>query len=273
MESTHLDDAFAKIQSKGFSDSIDAAIILGTGLGSTIEGMDPLLSLPYDQLPGFPADLVPGHQGELVIGKIENATVACLLGRTHYYQSGRADGMSVPLELMALMGAQHIIITNSAGSVNADLAPGSLALITDHINMGGPNPLIGANADDGFISLVNAYNERINRRFKLAASAGGVTLREGIYMWFSGPTFETPAEIRMARVLGADMIGMSTVPETIIARRLGLNVTGISAISNYGAGFRSADPSHHESQTVARQAAIVLRRLLKAFFAAADRPA
>jgi purine-nucleoside phosphorylase len=179
--------------------------------------------------------------------------------------------MALPIELMAMLGIQHLILTNSATSVNADLVPGTLAIITDHINITGINPLVGRHGDGGFISMVDAYDQRMNRRCKLAASIAGINVREGVYMWFAGPSFETPAEVRLARTLGADLLGNSTVPETIIARTLGLHVTAISAISGYAAGFRNANPSQSEGQSVARQAAISLRRLLPAFLVTKER--
>ena len=198
---------------------------------------------------------------------------ACMLGRAHYYEKGDNRAMALPLELMAMLGAQHVILTNAASSLNADLVPGSLALITDHINFNGVNPLIGQGGDAGLISMMDAYDARFLRRCKIAAGVAGITIREGIYMWMSGPSFETPAEVRVARTLGADLIGTSTVPETIIARALGLRVTGISAITNFAAGFRGADPDYAGARAVARQAAIALRKLLPAFLAAKTRGA
>ncbi len=242
------DALFEVLNKHGAGGTIDAAVVLGSGLGSAIEGLEKIATIPYSELPGFPDITVSGHEASLVICKVEQKTIAFLMGRSHYYEKGDSRAMSVPLEAVAIMGAQHVILTNTVGSVNADIVPGSLALITDHINYNGLNPLVGVGGDGGFVSLVDAYDSRINRRFKLAAGVAGVQVRDGVYMWFSGPSFETPAEVRMAKLLGADFIGMSTVPETILARRLGLIVTGISAITNFAAGFKNAVPSHGENQ-------------------------
>lgn len=262
--------AFEVIQSRGFTDSIAVGIILGSGLASATEGMQEIIAIPYADLPGFPVLSVSDHVPQLVIGTINGVKVACLKGRSHYYETGDAGAMALPLELLAMLGAQHIILTNAATSVNADLVPGTLAVITDHIANNAPNPLVGRAEDGGFISMVDAYDQRMNRRCKLASSVAGITVREGVYMWFSGPSFETPAEARMARTMGADLLGTSTVTETIIARKLGLRVTGISAISAYAPGFRKSNPSQVEQREGARQAAIALRRLLPAFLTAKE---
>ncbi len=267
----NLAEAFSVVQSSGFTGTIAAAIVLGSGLASAVDGISKIATIPFSQLPGFPQVSTSDHIPELIIGDLNGVTVACLLGRSHYYESGDSRGMELPLELMAMLGAQHVILTNSATAVNADLVPGSLAVITDHINLNGPNPLIGRGRDGGTTSMVDAYEPHQVRRCKIAAGVAGVTLREGVYMWFSGPSFETPAEVRMARALGADLIGKSTVPETIICRTLGLHVTGISAVTSYSPGFRGANPSQSETRAVSRQAAISLRRLLPVFLTAKDK--
>ncbi|MGE3245123.1 MAG: purine-nucleoside phosphorylase [Beijerinckiaceae bacterium] len=273
MSEDKLIAAFEAVQARGFTGSTDIGIVLGTGLASAVEGIEEIVSIPYAELPGFPETSVSGHQGRFVIGKLEGVTVVCMMGRAHYYETGDSRAMALPIELMAMLGVKHLILTNTAGSVNADIVPGSIALITDHINFSGLNPLIGQKGDGGFISMVDAYDPRINRRFKLISATAGVTVREGVYMWFSGPSFESPAEVKMARTLGADFMGMSTVPETIIARTLALHVTGISAIANFAAGFKNADPTHIETREVARQAAISIRRLLRAYLAAREKGA
>ena len=253
------------IQAKAGMTSIEYAFVLGTGLGSAMDGVDNPVVIPFEELPGFPAAEVTGHEGKLVIGTQDGASVVYMHGRSHFYESGDVRAMAVPLETLAMLGVQNLILTNAAGSVKADLYPRSLVLLTDHINLNGPNPLIGTVSDGGFVSMTDAYDPRLSRRLKRAAVGAGVSLHEGVYMWFTGPSFETPAEIKMARVLGADMIGMSTVPEVIIARRLGLRVAGISIITNFGAGFQGGNPSHTETREIAMQGAISLRRLLRAF--------
>ena len=273
MSEDNLMAAADVVQARGFTGTISVGIILGSGMASAVEGIEEIVSIPYAELPGFPELSVSTHVPTLVIGTLGGVTVACMLGRAHYYEKGDNRAMAIPLELMAMLGAQHVILTNASSSLNADLVPGSLALITDHINFSGMNPLIGQGGDAGFVSMVDAYDVRLLRRCKISAGIAGVTVREGVYMCTSGPSFETPAEVRMARSFGADMIGTSTVPETIIARALGLRVTGISAITNFAAGFRGADPDYAGARAVARQAAISLRRLLPAFLAAKERGA
>ena len=253
------------IQSRIGAMTLDYAFVLGTGLGSAMEGVEEQIVIPYQDLPGFPAGDVTGHEGKLVIGKQDGANVAYMHGRAHYSETGDPRCMAVPLETLALLGAQNLVLTNAAGSVKADLYPRSLVMLTDHINFNGPNPLVGTVSDGGFVSMSEAYDPRLLRLFKRASVGAGVSLHEGIYMWFVGPSFETSAEIKMARTLGADLVGMSTVPEVIIARRLGLRVAAVSIVTNFGAGFQGGNPSHAETREIAMQGAISLRRLLRAF--------
>jgi purine-nucleoside phosphorylase len=249
---------------------IEYAFVLGTGLGSAMEGVEEAVTIPYAELPGFPSANVPGHDGKLVVGTQDGARVAYMHGRAHYYETGDVQAMSAPLEALASLGAEKLILSNAVGSVKADLYPRSLVLVTDHINLNGPNPLVGSTGESGFVSLLDAYDPRLARRFKRAAVGAGVSLHEGVYMWFAGPSFETPAEIKMARTLGADIVGMSTVPETILARRLGLRVAALSIVTNFGAGFQGGNPSHAETREIAMQGAISLRRLLRAFMKTKD---
>ncbi len=179
--------------------------------------------------------------------------------------------MSVPLQVVAQLGAQVVVLTNSAGSLHTGWYPGSIALISDHINFSGRNPLIGTPGDERFVSLVDAYDKRLRTRMRLAASTGGApNLHEGVYMWFSGPSFETPAEVKMAKTLGADLVGMSTVPETILARRFGLRVVALSVVTNFATGIAGGNPSHMETRTTARSGSIALKRLLRAFVRSVD---
>jgi len=265
MNANSTSAALAAVRAHGFSGAVDAALVLDDAFVGAIDEVATIATIAYGDLPGLPAN-AGARQGRLVIGKLEKATIACFIGRANYYETESSAAMAGALALAAGLGARSIALVGVARSVNADIAPGSLALITDHINFNGRNPLIGSGDEADHISLVNAYDERVNRRLKIAAGAGGVTLREGVFMWFSGPSYETPAEVRMARQLGADFLGMSTVPEAILARRLGLPVTGFAAITGFAAGFRKAEPDRAESHSVARQTAIVLRRLLRSFY-------
>jgi purine-nucleoside phosphorylase len=253
------------IQSRAGLEPIEYAVVLGTGLGGVCEGVENEVVIPYADLPGFPQTKISGHEGRLVIGMQEGVRTAYMLGRVHYYETGDPRGMTVPLEALALVGVHSLLLTASAGSVKADLYPGTIALVTDHINFSGLNPLIGQASDGGFVSLTETYDPRLIRRLKRATLRAGVTLHEGVYMWFSGPSFETPAEIKMARTLGADLVGMSIVPEAILARRLGLRVAALAVITNFGAGFSGGNPSHAETKNVALHGAIGLRRLLRIF--------
>jgi purine-nucleoside phosphorylase len=265
-----MEDSAEIISERTGGRTFDLGIILGSGLGEAVEPMADQVTIPYSQLPGFPAMQVSGHDGMLVAGEMEGVNVLCLKGRSHYYERGDAKAMMTPIETMSMLGVGKLLITGSVGSVNADLYPGTLALISDHINFNGHNPLIGADGDGGFISMTQAYDEKMFARLKRCAALAGVTLKDGVYMWFAGPSFETPAEVRMARLLGADVIGMSVVPEVILARRIGMRVGAIGAVTNFGAGFNKADPSHIATRDLARQAAITLRRIIKAYVRARD---
>lgn len=263
--------ALAVLAAKGVTAPVETGLVLGTGLGTIADALENAVEVPYADLPGFPATGVTGHGGKLVVGTWEGVHVAICQGRAHYYETGDAAAMRVPLEVMAKLGARQVILTNAAGSLHPDWYPGSMAVIADHINISGTNPLIGTTGDDRFVSLSDAYDRHMRLRLKRAATQAGVTaLREGVYMWFSGPSFETPAEVKMAKLLGADLVGMSTVPETILARRLGLRVAAISVITNFGTGIGTGNPTHGETKDVAIGGSIGLKRLLRAYFRARD---
>ncbi|GGD05297.1 purine-nucleoside phosphorylase [Aureimonas glaciei] len=240
------------------------ALILGSGLGGLAGDVDEALRIPYAEIPGFPQSGVSGHSGELVWGKLAGVPVILLSGRIHYYEQGDAAAMRPALEALRALGVEILVLTNAAGSTREDLPPGSVMLIDDHINYSGLNPLIGEPSDARFTGMTEAYDAGLRAHMRAAAEAEGVTLPGGVYMWFSGPSFETPAEVRMARLLGADALGMSTVPETILARFLGLKVVAASVVTNYGAGMTGAELSHAETKDVAPQGGAILARILKA---------
>ena len=198
-----------------------------------------------------PESGVSGHAGEVVAGHIGETPVIMLSGRVHYYEHGKSDAMRVPLEALQGIGVKNLILTNSAGSLREDMPPGSVMRITDHINFAGGNPLFGEPSDRRFVGMTNAYDADLAERMKKAAKTTGTELHEGVYMWFSGPSFETPAEIRMARTMGADAVGMSTVPEVILARFFGMKVAAASVITNYAAGMTGGELSHQETKDVA----------------------
>ncbi|QKV19744.1 purine-nucleoside phosphorylase [Oricola thermophila] len=227
------------------------ALVLGSGLGGLVDAVGNAVRIPYENIEGFPQSGVSGHAGEVVAGTIGDKPVLLLSGRVHYYEKGDAAAMRPALEVLQGIGIEKLILTNAAGSLREDLAPGSVMVIEDHINFSGTNPLIGEESDRRFVGMTSAYDADMRATIERAAEAEGIAIDRGVYMWFSGPSFETPAEIRMARTLGADAVGMSTVPEVIIARFLGMSCAACSVITNYGAGMTGAELSHTETKDVA----------------------
>ena len=237
-------------------------IVLGSGLGDLVETVGDAVAVPYGELGGFPVPSVSGHAGTLVIGRIGGEGVAVMAGRGHFYEHGRADIMRPALETLRALGVGDLILTNSAGGLREEIPPGSVMLIADHINLGTANPLIGEPSDARFVGMTQAYDARLRQAALAAADREGVHLHEGVYMWFSGPSFETPAEIRAARILGADAVGMSTVPEVILARFLGMRVLAFSVVTNYAAGMTGMELSHQETKDVAPRGGEKLQRIL-----------
>lgn len=253
-----------RIRARAGAAPVAMGLILGSGLGhlaGAVEGT----AIPYAELEGFPHAGVSGHTPQLVVGDLEGVRVAVFGGRAHYYESGRADVMRLPLEVLKALGAGHLIATNAAGSLRADIPPGGLMLLSDHINFAGANPLIGEKTDSRFVPLTEAHDPGMRADLKAAAEAEGIALPEGVYAWFSGPSFETPAEIRAIRTLGADAVGMSTVPEVILARFLGLKVAAISTITNMGAGMADEEISHEQTKAIAPQGAAKLEKILRRY--------
>ena len=245
-------------------------IVLGSGLGDFAARVENPVAIPYADLEGFPRPAVSGHSGQLVLGTIGDTAVAVFAGRGHYYEQGRSDVMRPALETLKALGAETLILTNAAGSLREDMPPGSVMLITDHINFANRSPLIGEATDARFVGLTQAYDAALQDRARQAAAAEGVALSEGTYIWFSGPSFETPAEIRAARILGADAAGMSTVPEVILARFLGLRVSAFSVITNFAAGMTGAELTHEETKHVAPLGGAKLGRILTRMLASLD---
>ncbi|MCZ0737169.1 purine-nucleoside phosphorylase [Phreatobacter sp. AB_2022a] len=244
---------------------IDCAIVLGTGLGPLADAVDEAIALAYAELPGFPRAGVSGHAGRLVVGRLEGRRVAMMQGRAHVYETGDARVMQPAIAALAGLGARALLLTNAAGSLREDMPPGSVMAIADHIGLFGPNPLIGATGDERFVSMNDAYDPALRAALGRGAAAAGVTLRSGIYAWVTGPSFETPAEIRALQRLGADAVGMSTVPEVILARHAGLRVAALSMITNFGAGMAAEAPSHTETKTVALACAQALGAVVRGF--------
>ncbi len=241
------------------------AILLGSALGDIITAVDsPIITL-YTELPGFPVPKISGHSGKLVVGQLGGKDVAVLGGRAHPYESGNAAVMRPVLEQLQEAGIETLVLTNAAGSLKLSMPPGSIMMITDHINCAGMNPLIGQHGDENFVPMTHAYDPALRKALLAAAKKEKIPLKQGVYCWYSGPSFETPAEIRMFQIIGGTAVGMSTVPETIMARRLGLRVAGLSVITNLAAGLKGASPSHEETKREGMKAADKMKRLLTRF--------
>ena len=251
-----------------------AGLILGSGLGAAAARIAADATIPYGDVPGFPRSATPGHAGELVIGRLAGVPVACLRGRVHAYEGQPADAMAAPIRALKLLGAEILIATNAAGSLRAEIGPGAMMLVADHINMQAGNPLTGPNDDrfgPRFPSMRDAYDPVLRQRLRRAAARLGFDLPEGVYLAFTGPSFETPAEVRAARILGADAVGMSTAPEVILARHCGLRVAALSIIANLAEGLGDGEtPTHEETLRRAGASAARLGDLLEAFLAGLD---
>jgi purine-nucleoside phosphorylase len=241
------------------------AIILGSALGSLAEAVQDATIIPYTELHGFPVPKISGHAGKLYLGSLGGKQVAMLAGRAHAYESGNAAVMRPALEQLKAAGIETLILTNAAGSLKASMKPGSLMVLTDHINCAGMNPLIGQHGDENFVSMTNAYDADLRKAMLAAAKTEKIALKQGVYCWYSGPSFETPAEIRMMQIIGGTAVGMSTAPETILARRLGMKVAAVSIITNLAAGIKGASPSHEETKREGAKAAMSMQRLLTQF--------
>jgi len=229
-----------------------------------VDAVDAVKRIPYSELDKFPEGGVSGHGAEFIAGHINGHAVAVLSGRVHYYEKGNAAAMRGLLEELKSVGVNRLILTNSAGSLESNMPPGSVMQIDDHINFSGTNPLIGEASDDRFVGLTTAYDEVLRKTFSDKAKALGIPLYRGVYMWFSGPSFETPSEIKMARVFGANAVGMSTVPEVILARFLNMEVAAFSVITNLAAGMTGDELGHGETKENAPKGGALLTRLIAA---------
>lgn len=229
--------------------SPDTALVLGSGLGHLADQVQDQQRFSYADLPGFRESTVEGHTGELVIGQLHGRDVVAMQGRSHYYEHGEMDPIVLPVRVMRRLGASELVVTNAAGGIGEDLAPGDLMLLTDHLNMMGTDPLIGPHDEsfgERFPDMTEPYSPRLQETARTVAADLGLSLEEGIYAAMSGPSYETPAEVEMLRRLGADAAGMSTVPECIVANQEGMDVLGISSITNHAAGITGEPLSHEE---------------------------
>lgn len=242
--------------------TVEAGIVLGSGLGPLADRVENATSIPYADLPGFPQGGVSGHQSKLVLGMLGGRRVAVFAGREHYYENGNAAAMRPALETLVGLGAKTLILTNAAGSFRPEVGPTSVVVHSDYINWSGMNPLIGEHGDARFVDMRDCYDPGLREKLRNVAAKTGVPHHEGVYFWFSGPCFETPAEIRAMKILGADLVGMSTVPEVIIARRLGLKVAALSMVTNLAAGFKGAEISHADTKAVAARGADAMAKMI-----------
>lgn len=242
-------------------------LVLGSGLGGLAALVQNRIEIPFSDLPGFPASAVSGHAGTLVAGDLSGLPVVLYSGRSHFYEQEDASVMRTPIALLKALGCTTVLLTNSAGSLHPEMGPGSAMLITDHINFSGSNPLFREPTDRRFVGLTEAYDKDIRDLFDAVAKAKDIKLHHGVYMWFSGPSFETPAEIKMARIVGADAVGMSTVPEAILARFFDMRVVALSAITNLAAGMTGQELSHDETKENAPKAAEKLKSLISGVLA------
>lgn len=240
-------------------------LVLGSGLGDYADTLEDAVRIPYAQIPNFPVPSIPGHTGALVFGRKCGQEVVVMQGRIHYYEGLPQRQITLPIRVLAALGVKTLVLTNACGGVNLNFHPGDLMLISDHINLSGDNPLIGPNLDafgPRFPDMSDLYTASLRRAIKQAAEKEGIALQEGVYGMYSGPNYETPAEIRMYRTLGADTVGMSTVPEALVAGHCGLKVVGISCITNMAAGILPVKLSHAEVTETANRVSKTFSRLI-----------
>lgn len=241
------------------------AIVLGSGLGDYADDIEVVGEVDYHDIEGFPVSTVPGHAGKFIFGYVGDVPVVCMKGRVHYYEGYPITDVVLPTRLMKLMGAKILFLTNACGGINPEFKAGDFMLIEDQISVFAPNPLIGENIDElgtRFPDMSHVYDEELRKIIRKAAKGNGIELKEGVYCQFTGPSFESPAEIRMAGKLGADAAGMSTVVEAIAANHMGMRICGISFVSNLAAGISPNPLTHEEVQEAANAAAPKFKKLI-----------
>lgn len=254
---------------ESFKERIDftpeVALVLGSGLGKFAEQIDVCYTLPYDEIEDFPVSTVPGHKGQFVFGTLNGVKIVCMQGRVHYYEGYPISDVILPTRLMAMMGAKVLFLTNASGGLNKDFGAGDFMLITDHISIFAPNPLIGPNIDElgtRFPDMSKVYDEELCNIIRNAAQNNNINLKEGVYAQLTGPSFESPAEIRMLSKLGVDAVGMSTVVEAIAANHVGMRICGISCVCNLAAGISPTPLTHEEVQAAGNAAAPMFTKLV-----------
>ncbi|MDH7796834.1 MULTISPECIES: purine-nucleoside phosphorylase [unclassified Beijerinckia] len=261
-----LEAAADRIREIGGDEPLTSALLLDRGMEGMLEGLQDVVSLHFRDLPGFPAlKDDAANDGCLTLGTLEGVRVACLSGHGSYAETGELNSMAFPFETLTLLGCTNLVMACGVTSVKADFLTGHLVNIADHINLSGLNPLVGAASAGGYMSLAEAYDGRMQRRLRRATIGAGVTFQDAVLMWLPGPVFATPAEARVARLLGADVIGHSFIPELIVARRIGLRVLSLGAVAGFSAGFQNGNPTHASFRAGCQQGVISLRRLWRAF--------
>lgn len=237
----------------------EIGIVLGSGLGIYVDQIEEKITIAYNDIPHFHRTSVEGHDGKLIFGKVKGKHVVALSGRLHAYEGYPMEDVVLPIRVMAMLGVKTLFVTNASGGINPDYHPGDLVMIEDHINMSGRNPLVGPNLNElgpRFPDMSEAYPKELRELVKSSAAKHSIDMKTGVYCWMLGPTYETPAEIRMLSKLGGDMVGMSTVPEVIAANHLGIRVAGVACITNYAAGIKAEKLNHADVKDVARKAMV-----------------
>lgn len=241
------------------------ALVLGSGLGNYADTMEVKAEIDYREIKDFPISTVPGHAGKFIFGYVGRVPVVCMKGRVHYYEGYPISDVVLPVRLMKMMGAEILFLTNASGGINPSFKAGDFMLMEDHISSFAPNPLIGQNIDEfgvRFPDMSHVYHQELREKIEKAAKANGISIQKGIYVQLTGPSFESPAEIRMLRALGADAVGMSTVVEAIAANHMGMKICGISCVANLAAGMTDNPLTHEEVQEAANQAAPLFKKLI-----------
>jgi purine-nucleoside phosphorylase len=265
---SRLETCISAVKAKAPGSAPKVGIILGSGLGDFATALSDATVIPYSELPSFPLSGVPGHAGRLVLGKINGESIVAMQGRVHYYEGYSPQDVAFPARVLCALGIKALVVTNAAGGINTGFQVGDLMAITDHLNLAGYNPLVGPNDSKlgpRFPDMSHAYDPALLAMLEKCAAETKVELRKGVYVCLSGPSYETPAEIRMLRTLGADAVGMSTVPEVIAAAHMGVKVAGISCITNLAAGLSKQPLSHTEVAETANRVRDIFTRLLERF--------
>ena len=267
-----IDRAAAAVRARLGAAFPKTAVVLGSGLGGFAEKLSHATSIPYADIPGFPRSTVVGHSGNLMVGEIEGKPLAIMQGRIHAYEGHPPQAIAAPIRTLRKLGVERLVLTNASGGLKSDMPAGTLMIVKDHINFSGVNPLVGPNDDaigPRFPDMSDAYDPDLRATLVVAAREAGVAVRTGVYLYTQGPNFETPAEVRMFAGLGADVVGMSTVPECLVARHCGMKVAALSLVTNAAAGLSTAHLSHAETlaaatKTSSQVALLLLRFLSKA---------